>query len=77
MDIKKNTTKESGKATGGIFSRPSQGGCPSKSTSMCEKHLPGIVTETCGACWLIHSPLGQRNPKPTSHTGHVFSASEK
>ena len=42
-----------------------------------DKHLPGVVTETCGACWFFRSPLGQRNPKPTSHTGHVFSASEK
>ena len=42
-----------------------------------DKHLPGVVTEACGACWLFRSPLGQRNPKPTWHTGHVFSASEK
>ena len=42
-----------------------------------DKHLPGVVTETCGACWLFRSPLGQRNPKPTWHTGNVFSASEK
>ena len=42
-----------------------------------DKHLPGVVTETCGACWLFRSPLGQRNPKPTWNTGHVFSASEK
>ena len=42
-----------------------------------DKHLPAVVTETCGACWLFRSPLGQRNPKPTWNTGHVFSASEK
>ena len=42
-----------------------------------DKHLPRVVTEKCGACWLFRSPLGQRNPKPTLHAGHVFSASEK
>ena len=42
-----------------------------------DKHLPGVVTETCEACWLFRSPIGQRNRKTTSNTGHVFSASEK
>ena len=62
----------SGAATGNIFSRLSNGGCPCKSTAMCEKHLP-----TCGACWSFRSTLGERDPEPIWHTGHVFSPSGK
>ena len=41
-----------------------------------DKHLPGVVTETCGACWLV-GRVGLVSLKPTWHTGHVLSASEK
>ena len=42
-----------------------------------DRHLPGVVTETCGACWLFRSPLGERDPKQTWHIGHVVSACGK
>ena len=74
MDIKKNSTKESGTATGAVYFPVLVRVDACAKMLQREKHLPGVVTETCEACWLFRSPLGERDPKPTWHIGHVVSA---